>query len=97
MAGPFANPAEEKDFTTKSTKDTKKEQNPLLESSVFTFVLFVSFVVNEASWLASLRGLLLTALVQTKRRFEEESVNLHVNRIVDAHADDATDLLGNGK
>ena len=40
---------------------------------------------------------LLTAVVQLKRRFEEESVNLHVNRIVDAHADDATDLLGDGK
>ena len=67
------------------------------EDKYFTFVLFVSFVVNEASWLARLRGLLLSALVQTKRRFEEESVNLHVNRIVDAHADDATDLLRNGK
>jgi hypothetical protein len=40
---------------------------------------------------------LLTAVVQLKRRFEEESVNLHVNRIVDANADDATDLLRYGK
>jgi hypothetical protein len=66
-----------------ATKNSKKKY--------LTFVLFVSFVVNV--FVVSL----LTALVQTKRRFEEESVNLHVNRIVDAHANDATDLLGDRK
>lgn len=40
---------------------------------------------------------LLSAIVQLKRRFEEESVNLHVNWIVDAHADDAPDLLRHRK
>jgi hypothetical protein len=40
---------------------------------------------------------LLPAIVQLKRRFEEEPVNLHVNGIVEAHADDAADLLRHGK
>src|SRR6266850_1182829 len=37
---------------------------------------------------------LLSAIVQLERRFEEEIVHLHVDRIVDSHADDPADLLG---
>ena len=40
---------------------------------------------------------LLSAVVQTERRLEEEPVDLHVDLVVAPDADDAADLLCHGK